>query len=96
MLPGDSSPIAAPPPKVGRTVKVWAAPTFLGGRELLTSEAIVSDRKARWRVRQIGISDIDTNWILIDDADSSWKITAITEPPGQRGVWFDLHTEATE
>lgn len=96
MLPGEQNPTGAGPARVGRQVKAWATPTFLGGVERLESEAIVSEHKARWRVRQIGLEDISTAWTLTDDTGREWDITAITEPPGQRGVWWDIHTEETK
>ena len=86
-----------PPSTVVREVKVWATPTFLGGRELLSVETVVSDRRAKWRVSQAGIRDINQGaWVLIDDQSLAWDIQAVTEPPGPRGVWWDLHAERQE
>lgn len=96
MLPGIETGTGRGPARVGRVVEAWATPTFLGGRELLESESIVSEHKARWRVRQVGLEDLSTAWLLVDDLGRQWDITAITEPPGQRGVWWDIHTEETQ
>ena len=97
ILPGADGPTGRGPAREGRTVKAWATPSYLGGRESLQEGTIVvHEHKARWRVRQIGLSDLSTAWEMTDDTGRTWDIQAITEPPGQRGVWWDIHAEETK
>ena len=96
ILPGEDTPTGVGPERTGRIFRVRARVSFLGGRDDLEDMAVVSESKARWRVRQVGIKALTPKWSLTDDLGSDWRITAITEPPGQRGIWYDIHTERVE
>ena len=93
ILPSTGSPFDVDSgPQQGRVFpNLRATVDYTGGSEQLEAVSVVSERRAVWRVRQIGIEDIKPEWTFTDDTGGNWRIDAITEPKGRRGVYWLLH-----
>ena len=89
---GPESAVGDPPRVITRSQEAWARRTDLGGVETLDENAVVSEQKSRWEVRQPGLEGVHPGCDLVDDEGRVWDIEAVTEPPGQRGIFFTLHT----
>ena len=87
-------PMGDGPPTPGRSVKAWATLRYGSATQTLDQAVVISERKAVWTIRQIAARWVSPTCELTDDTGTAWKIEAVTEPPGQRGVWFSLHCEA--
>ena len=46
---------------------IWAVRTDRGGGEVIAAETQVGNWTIRWRVRQIGLEDLDHTWELTDE-----------------------------
>ena len=76
--------------------RVWATrrDRTTGDSERLMDDAEIGRWQAIFRVRQVGLADLDTTWWLTDEHDVAMDIERVGEPPGTRGRWWDMYAVA--
>ena len=70
---------------------IWAVRTDRGGGEVIAAETQVGNWTIRWRVRQIGLSDLDHTWELVDALGQVHDIESLRDI---KQMWWDLYTVA--
>ena len=70
---------------------IWAQRVDRGGGESVQAETQVGLWTIRWRVRQVGLADLDHTWDLEDERSQIHDVEAIRDI-GRR--WWDLFTTA--
>ena len=69
----------------------WAHRVDRGGGELVQAETQVGNWTIRWRVRQIGLEDLDHTWNLIDERGQTHDLESLRDV--SRRFWL-LYTVA--
>ena len=69
----------------------WAVRSDRGGGEVVAAETQVGNWSIRWRVRQVGLSDLDHTWDLVDEFGQVHDIESLRDI---KRMWWDLYTVA--
>ena len=67
----------------------WAVRTDRGGNEVVAAETQVGNWAIRWRVRQIGLEDLDHTWQLLDEFQQEHDVESLRDI---KRKWWDLYT----
>ena len=70
---------------------IWAVRVDRGGGESVQAETQVGNWAIRWRVRQVGLANLDHTWQLLDENGQEHDVESLRDI-GRR--WFDLFTVA--
>ena len=70
---------------------IWAYRNDRGGGETVQAETQVGNWTIRWRVRQVGLADLDHTWDLVDERGQVHDIESLRDI---KRMWWDLFTVA--
>ena len=94
-MEGDRQVQLREPGSTGTRVNIWATRQDRGGGEVVEAETQVGNWTIRWRVRQIGLADLDHTWDLVDELGQVHDIESLRDI---KRMWWDrdaLYTVAT-
>ena len=69
----------------------WAQRVDRGGGETVQAETQVGSWTIRWRIRQVGLANLDHTWQLLDENSQEHDVEALRDI---KKMWWDLYTIA--
>ena len=90
-MEGDRQVELREPGATGTHANIWATRQDRGGGEVVEAETQVGNWSIRWRVRQIGLADLDHTWDLVDEFGQVHDIESLRDI---KRMWWDLYTVA--
>ena len=69
---------------------IWATRQDRGGSEGVQAETQVGNWTIRWRVRQVGLADLDHTWNLLDERGQLHDIEALRDLDRRFWILFTI------